>query len=182
MSTAERFIPNYSIRDYQRWQGDWELIDGVAIAMTPSPFGRHERIVARIVHLLLSSIESQACDCQVYAGLDWIVHEHTIVRPDVMVVCGEQPDEHLQRPPVLVVEVMSPSTQITDRTTKFEIYETNGVSFYVLIDPDTSHLACWERIGNRFERRPPTDELTLQLPSGCRLVLPKSRWVDPEKS
>lgn len=48
MSTVPRYIPRYTIDDYQHWEGDWELIDGVPIAMTPSPFGHHERIVSRL--------------------------------------------------------------------------------------------------------------------------------------
>ena len=28
--------PHYTIEDYRRWEGEWELIDGVAISMTPT--------------------------------------------------------------------------------------------------------------------------------------------------
>ena len=44
MSTAPRYVPHYTVSEYARWEGDWELIDGVPIAMSPSPFGPHERV------------------------------------------------------------------------------------------------------------------------------------------
>ena len=30
-------LPHYSYQDYRRWEGDWELIEGIPYAMTPSP-------------------------------------------------------------------------------------------------------------------------------------------------
>ena len=95
MSTASRFVPNYTVDDYRHWEGDWQLIEGVPVAMSPSPFGPHERIVAEFVKSFGSQIDQQGCDCRVYAGLDWIVSNDTVVRPDVMVVCGPQPERAL---------------------------------------------------------------------------------------
>ena len=33
------YKPRYTVDDYESWAGDWELWQGTAIAMTPSPFG-----------------------------------------------------------------------------------------------------------------------------------------------
>ena len=33
MSSVPRYTPRYSVSDYQLWEGDWELWDGIAIAM-----------------------------------------------------------------------------------------------------------------------------------------------------
>jgi hypothetical protein len=38
VSTAPRYLPHYTVADHAAWEGDWELLDGVALAMTPSPF------------------------------------------------------------------------------------------------------------------------------------------------
>lgn len=61
MSTAERYVPRYSLADYQRWEGRWELIDGVAIAITPSPFGHHERIISRLSRMLGNQFDHCRC-------------------------------------------------------------------------------------------------------------------------
>ena len=31
------YVETYTYEDYKRWEGDWELIDGVPLAMAPSP-------------------------------------------------------------------------------------------------------------------------------------------------
>ncbi len=45
------------------------------------------------------------------------------------------PDQTKFPAPDLVVEVLSPSTEVTDRTIKFEDYATHGVQEYWIIDP-----------------------------------------------
>ena len=72
MSAVPRYIPHYTIEDYRRWEGDWELIDGVAISMTPSPFGPHERVVAELSRQFLNQIDERDCECRVYTNLDWM--------------------------------------------------------------------------------------------------------------
>lgn len=174
MSTAPRYVPHYTVDDYRRWEGDWQLIEGVPVAMTPSPFGRHERIVAEFVKSFGSQLDAQQCDCRVYAGLDWILSNDTVVRPDVMVVCGEQPDRHLERAPEVAVEVLSPSTRELDRTAKRELYHQSGVRFYLIVDPDQNRI---ERIRVVDQTEAPSESigmdgtLTLELDNHCRLEL-----------
>ncbi|MFO0943736.1 MAG: hypothetical protein U0930_23620 [Pirellulales bacterium] len=45
MSLAKQNLPCYTIEDYRQWQGDWELWDGVAIAMIPSSFGKQQKVL-----------------------------------------------------------------------------------------------------------------------------------------
>jgi hypothetical protein len=52
MSTAPRYIPRYTIEDDARREGDWELIDCIAISMSPSPFGPHGRTVSRLARMI----------------------------------------------------------------------------------------------------------------------------------
>lgn len=136
MSTAKKYIPSYAVEDYRQWKGDWELIRGIAISMSPSPAGPHERVALRLGALLLSQLEASDSNCCPYAGLDWIVSEDTVVRPDVMIVCGEQPEVHLEKPPVLAAEILSPATWKADTKIKREIYKESGVKVYLLVDTD----------------------------------------------
>lgn len=174
MSTAPRYVPHYTIDDYRHWEGDWQLIEGVAVAMSPSPFGRHERIVSRLGYAFASAIQNQNCLCEVYYNLDWIVCDDTVLRPDLMVVCGQQPDRHLQRAPEVVVEVLSPSTQELDRTSKRALYREHCVGFYLVVDADENRIEII-RVVDRTERSSEiigTDSLsTLELNGGCRLEL-----------
>lgn len=89
MSTAPRYIPHYTLEDYARWEGDWELIDGVAISTGPSPFGPHERVISRLSFQIQSQIRQHQCACEVYTHLDWIIGDDTVIRSDLMVICGD---------------------------------------------------------------------------------------------
>jgi Uma2 family endonuclease len=80
MSSAHRYLPNYTVDDYQRWEGDWELWQGIPVAMTPSPFGRHQAIAARLVTLLNNAVEQTRCNAIVMAEIDRIVTNHTVCR------------------------------------------------------------------------------------------------------
>ncbi len=42
---VEKYMPRYTIDDYKLWEGDWELIDGIPFAMTPSPFGKYQKFL-----------------------------------------------------------------------------------------------------------------------------------------
>ena len=106
MSTARKYQPHYTVEDYRQWVGDWELWYGTAVAMSPSPFGPHERAVTALTCQIQNSIRTKFCDCCVYAGLDWIVQSDTVVRPDVMVVCGDQPERHLEKTPMLTIKLI----------------------------------------------------------------------------
>ncbi len=138
--TAEKLLPRYTADDYQHWKGDWELWDGVAIAMSPSPFGRHQTIATRLAYAFSSEIEKQSCSAEAIAELDWVVNERTVVRPDLIIVCGELPLRHLQSPPGLIAEVLSESTRQNDLHFKRELYESEGVTTYLVIDPDSAEV------------------------------------------
>ncbi len=50
MSRALKYIPNYTLTDYRRWEGDWELWDGIPVSMSPSPFGTHQWAATQIAN------------------------------------------------------------------------------------------------------------------------------------
>lgn len=174
MSTAPRYQPHYSVADYLQWEGDWELWDGVAVAMSPSPLGPHERAAAKLVFQIESCLHAQGCSCATYAGLDWIVSDDTVVRPDVMVVCGDQPGRHLERPPALAIEILSDATAEKDRTAKRSLYEHAGVGHYLLVDPITQTIE-WLQLGDQgtFLDRSgdiaSANRLSLTLADGCQI-------------
>lgn len=52
VSTAPRYLPHDTVAEHAAWEGDWELLDGVALAMTPSPFGPHAERLSRLAAAL----------------------------------------------------------------------------------------------------------------------------------
>ncbi len=134
MSAIRMLVPLYSVDDYLQWQGDWELWDGSPVSMTPSRFGRHQLIVGRVLMRIQTAIDASGCRCTVVSELDWIVDEATVVRPDIMIVCGDFPDQdHLRHTPNAVIEVLSKSTADRDRYGKRLLYEKAGVTNYFIV-------------------------------------------------
>lgn len=178
MSTAPRYVPHYTVDDYAQWKGDWELIDGVAIAMTPSPFGPHERVVSELARQIGNELIRNGCPCRVYTNLDWIVSSDTVVRPDVMVVCGEQPPRHLERPPTIAVEVLSDATRHQDLTAKRDVYRENHVQHYLVLDPDQRTIEWMMLQKSKTAPSDETSELQLKLNEDCSIRIDCGRLFD----
>ncbi len=146
----EKYIPRYTVEDYKVWKGDWELIDGIPFAMTPSPFGKHQKVSARISQLLLNELDK--CEkSNVYIELDWIINENTVVRPDVSVLCDEI-EEYIKTPPKIIFEVISKSTVIKDEKIKFELYREEKVDYYVLVYPNLKKVRAFKLDKYRYNK------------------------------
>jgi Uma2 family endonuclease len=140
MSTAARFQTQYTVADYRRWEGRWELWDGMAVAMSPSAGGRHAKVHGRIVAALANAIDAAGSDATVLVEIDWIVSRDTVVRPDVTALCGPEPAGHVEQPPALVVEILSDATRDRDLIFKRDLYATQGVRWYMILDPDAGTI------------------------------------------
>ena len=138
MSNAEKFVPRYTVKDYQTWQGDWELWQGHAVSMSPSPFAKHSKLMIKLGRVFGNALEtSDQCrdSVNVYGELDWIISENTVVRPDLSIVCGEV-ETHIKSPPAIVVEILSASTRDRDLNYKRSLYQAQSVPYYLIADPD----------------------------------------------
>jgi len=111
----------------------YELVDGVLV-VTPAPGTAHQRCVVRLIAVLLAA--AGAGQDVLGAPYDYLVGPTTLLQPDVLVARREDLGEaRLERPPLLVVEVLSPSTRLTDLGTKLLAYEAAGVPAYWLVEP-----------------------------------------------
>ena len=120
----------------------YELIDG-ALVVTPSPKPRHQWACSGVYDALRAACPA---DLKVlWAPLDVTVAADTVVQPDVFVVGrGQVSPEAITGVPLLVVEVLSPSTQIVDRNLKRRRYEGARIRSYWLFDPETATLTAYE--------------------------------------
>ena len=118
-----------------------EFYGGQIFAMTGgSP--KHSQICVNVIRRVAEAIDHRDCRCFESNMKLEIVQAQAFVYPDVMVVCG---DIELVRSttdaiinPVLIVEVLSPSTESFDRGKKFEYYRmVPSLREYVLISQKT---------------------------------------------
>ena len=157
---AQSPIPvHYHISDYEQWEGDWELIDGIPVAMTPAPTIAHQLIATRVLTELTNSLE-QCEACLAIAEAQWRVSDDTVFRPDGVVICYP-PGNYLDKPPALILEVLSPGTARLDREYKKERYAREGVKHYLLADPATRQVEAFILKNGQYEKRGETSSETL---------------------
>lgn len=135
MSNAVKILPHYTFDDWVNWEGQWELIDGLPYAMSPMPVPKHQRIAAALGSEFFISLK-KCKQCSVYQPIDYKISDEIIVQPDMLVVCDKIDKKFLDFPPALVVEILSPSTALKDRHSKFDIYEEQQIKYYLIIAPD----------------------------------------------
>ena len=165
---APRSIPHYTIDDYWQWEGDWELWNGAAVSMTPSPFGIHQKLLSKLTHRFIEALEKQGCvDCDVVAELDWVVSEETVVRPDLSIVCGSDLLRFIDKPPTLIVEVFSESTKHKDQTSKYRLYEQQGVKYYLLGDPQNKTFDAFELQSGVYQSMQVRPTMPFELQENC---------------
>ena len=143
---APKLMQRFTYEDYQNWEDSWELIDGIPYAMAPAPYPKHQKLVANIWRELdknLNCTFKNVCDVYI-APIDWKVNDTTVVQPDVSLFCEHTPKQYLSTTPLLVVEVLSRATALKDTTTKFKLYEREGVATYIIVDPDTEKAEIFE--------------------------------------
>ncbi len=155
-----------------------EYIDGGVYPMTGASLN-HTVIVFSIGAELTPQLRSSPCRV---AGIDLKVRmpdSRKFFYPDVTVVCGE-PQFHDDRKdiilnPVLVVEVLSKSTEAFDRGAKFEAYRTvESLKEYLLVAQDRPFVEHFVRndAGKWEYASAIGPESSLTLPSiGCTLNL-----------
>ena len=128
----------YTFEDYQHWCGDWELLEGMPYAMAPSPSVSHQTVsfnIASEIKTVLNNKASHCDQCCILMETDWQVSNDTVVRPDVMVVC-QTVDEKVMVTPELIIEVVSSSSTKRDEVMKFDLYQREGVQYYILAYPE----------------------------------------------
>jgi Uma2 family endonuclease len=170
MSTARRYIPHYTVEDYQLWTGDWELWNGVAVAMTPSPFGKHSKLLINVGSALKAAIDATECDATVLGEIDWVIAEDTVLRPDLVVVCGREPEKHVADAPAIAVEIQSDGTRERDLTFKRAIYQNQAVKFYLIVDPDKDELTTLKlNDDGEYLAMECSNTLNIEICDNCRL-------------
>ena len=132
----------------------YELIDGVLI-VSPAPIIAHQSVVMQLSFLL-----KQTCPERHYVlpGPGMMVNVQTELIPDIVVVLKHDlAGRKLTGPPVLAVEVQSPSTRLFDLNQKKNVYEKFGVRSYWIVVPEPARpqLVAFKLRGSRYVEAAP---------------------------
>jgi Uma2 family endonuclease len=144
-----------TVDEYLVWTegrpGRYELYAGAVYAMAPERAGHAEAKYA-IQTALLAGIRRAGLPCHMLPdGMTVRVDQDTAHEPDALVYCGEKlPSSAVEAPnPIIVVEVLSPSTRHIDASAKLAGYfRIASVRHYLIVDPD-QRLAIHHERGER---------------------------------
>jgi Uma2 family endonuclease len=135
---AYKFEKKWTYADYLTWDDGqrWEIIDGEAYAMSPAPTLRHQAIIGSIYSRFEHFLRGKSCRPFI-APTDVVFDDENVVQPDMVVVCDPNmlACANIQGAPDLVIEILSPSTNLRDRRLKKALYERFGVKEYLIVDP-----------------------------------------------
>ncbi len=156
----------YTYEDYLLWKGDWELVNGYPYAMAPSLNRNHQWFSSKFIQLASNEIGNRisGCICETYLQLDWIISDNKVVRPDCIIVCGSFTADFLNFPPTLIVEISSMKTKLRDRNTKYNLYELQGVKYYLLADTENKLVEVFQLEEGKYV---PMHETRFQLTDEC---------------
>jgi len=132
-------------------RGRFELWGGEVVAMAPER-AEHVRAKASIWRGLQAAIERQGLPCEAFVdGLSVVIDANTVYEPDVLINRGVAvADESLLAPfPIVIVEVVSPSSGNRDRSLKLEGYfRVASVAHYLVVDLSNRLVLHYSRDGD----------------------------------
>jgi Uma2 family endonuclease len=155
-----------------------EFLDGHVWAMAGgSP--EHGAIAANVIALLGTQLRARQCRVFTSDVRVRVPATGLATYPDVSVVCGrmqtdpQDPSGSTVLNPVVVVEVLSPSTEAYDRGEKLAHYQQMpALREIVLIAHDEQRVEIWHRQDDRWTLRTVGSDGTASLESiGCELPL-----------
>jgi Uma2 family endonuclease len=153
-TTLETQVSKLTYADLSQLPDDgkrYELIDG-ELFVTSAPGLSHQRAARNLVRLL-----HWVCpeDHEVlFAPFEWFVDDGNAYQPDLLVARSEDlTPRNLTRPPMLAVEILSPSTRSRDAVLKRHVYARAGLPHYWIVDPDIPSITTYDLVdGNLVER------------------------------
>jgi Uma2 family endonuclease len=168
--TVDQFLA-WAVRQAE---GKYELIDGVVIMQQAQQWG-HAKVKAAVYVALRQAIA--ASGLAYYAAPDGPtvrISKHKAFVPDALVAPLPEPAFYsLEIPdPIVVVEVLSPSTARTDATTKLRGYfEVPSVRHYLIVDPEKRSVTHHKRVGHTIKTRTVRKGTLKLAPPGIEIPL-----------
>lgn len=148
--------------DFLTWSlaqttGRFELDNGRVVAMTPERVG-HARAKSQAWLALRLAIAARALPCEALPdGMTVRVDDRTVYEPDTLVRCGPRLENDVVtvRDPILLLEVVSPSSRGIDKGAKIAGYfSLPSVRHYLIVDLERRLVIHHRRLDDgRIETR-----------------------------
>lgn len=121
----------------------YEIYDG-EVFVVPSPLPLHQIVADNIAELLRAYGQAHG-GIAITSPLDIVFSEYNVLQPDVVFFSAARRRlvklrQVIRDRPDLVVEVLSPSTESTDRGRRLQTFARFGVPEYWIVDPETPSI------------------------------------------
>ena len=146
-----------SLDEFLAWERDqperYEYAGGVVTMMTGGS-AAHVTIAMNLAFALRHALRGTGC--RPFGSDMKVIANHTVRYPDISVICRPVGDrENHLSDPVVIIEVISPSTEREDRgRKKFDYFATPSIRQYAIIEQDERLIDLYTRTGDRW-----TDEI-----------------------
>ncbi len=130
----------------------YEIVEG-ELYVTPAPSGTHQRISGRLERQIADFFHARSLGEMLHAPIDVILTSGDIVQPDIVVVSNplQVSKRGIEGAPLLVAEILSPSTRERDQGLKARRYAELGVQHYWIVDPEARRLDCYRLEAGAFK-------------------------------
>jgi Uma2 family endonuclease len=156
LAMSEPAIRGMTVDEFLGWEDGtdtrYELVGGFVVAMAP-PAPAHGILAVRLGGLIDAALRSRRpCSAQSEAGIVRPDRDDTCYVADLAVTCEPlKAEDRLIRNPILIVEVLSPSTAAFDRQAKVADYRRiPTVQEILLIDSASVFAEVLRRDGDRW--------------------------------
>lgn len=157
MSKTSASRRGMTVAEFLEWSPDderrYELVGGEVVAMTPPSVG-HSLLLSRLSRTLGNHVDGMP-GCEVFVEVGVLVNtaQHDFYQADLAVSCNLQDlsGQNISEP-LLVVEVLSPTTAEHDRTVKLPDYRgIPSVQEILLLAQDRAYAEVHRRHGDDHE-------------------------------
>ena len=156
MAAVKIVRPRVSYADLEQAQEDgrrYELYNG-EVFVVPAPMPRHQVVQQLIAEALHRHISTHG-GFSVSSPIDIVFSEYDVLQPDVVLFTTERAnlvdlDRVIRDAPDLCVEILSPSTEATDRGRKMQMFARYGVREYWIVDSSARAIEVYALRGNAY--------------------------------
>jgi Uma2 family endonuclease len=156
MAPVKIVRPRVSYADLEQAPEDgrrYELYDG-EVFVVPTPLPRHQ-VVRHQVAQALDEYVSARGGFVVVSPIDIVFSDYDVLQPDVVLFTAARAnlvdlDRVIRDAPDLCVEILSPSTEATDRGRKMQMFARYGLPEYWIVDPSGRTIEVYAFTGGAY--------------------------------
>lgn len=132
-------VPEFLAWANEQLDSRYELVDGEVVAMAPDRL-RHNLVKLEVAVALREAVKVAGLPCTVFTdGAGVVINDETSRLPDASVQCGikVRPNRMVLEAPLIVVEVVSPSSEQQDLGAKLiEYFSVPSIRHYLVVVPE----------------------------------------------